>query len=289
MKQLILTTLFAIFAVASQGAQKIAMGSSGVDEVVILDKASGKIEARYPIGKGGECNCVYVDDKGNLVFSYKRGAKMISADGKEIWNYTVPVPEELQSVVPTKKGFAMAICGKPARIVEVDKKGKVISETKFDLAIEDPHGQFRQIAVLPDGTYLVPVMSKGEVINIDKNGKQIGKGLKVKGNLFSLVVLPNGNYIVSAGDAHCAIEVDPKTGKTVREIANIDGARFAFVAQTQPRKDGSMLIANWLGHLDKGDRNLPHVVEIDKDGKLIWSYKNKEHNMGISAIYEFNK
>lgn len=288
MKQLIITAIFTLFAVTSQCAQKIAIGASGSDEVVVIDKSSGAIEARYPIGKGGECNSVYVDSRGNIIYSYKQGARMVSAQGKVVWDYKVAAPAELQSVAPTTKGYVLAICSEPARIVEVNKKGKVLSETTFSLDTKSIHGQFRQITVMPNGTYLIPVMSRGEVINIDRQGRHTGEAIEVKGNLFSVSIAPNGNYIVSAGDAHCAVEINPKTAETVRYIADIDGITLAFVAQTVPRKDGSMLIANWLGHF-KGDKNIPHIIEIDNNGKVVWSYQNSEHQKGASAIYEFNK
>ena len=42
-------------------------------------------------------------------------------------------------------GYFLAICGHPARIVELDSQGNPLKEIQFETGIKRVHNQFRQI------------------------------------------------------------------------------------------------------------------------------------------------
>ena len=44
----------------------------------------------YPLEKGWECNSVAATKTGEILFSYSKGAKMITRDGQELWNIAAP-------------------------------------------------------------------------------------------------------------------------------------------------------------------------------------------------------
>lgn len=63
-----------------------------------------------------------------------------------VWNFPAPDKTELQSATMLRNGgYLLGICGNPARFIELDKKGRKVNETTFDLNIEKPHSQFRQV------------------------------------------------------------------------------------------------------------------------------------------------
>ena len=130
-------------------------------------------------------------------------------------------------------------------------------------------GQFRQILPTKDDTYLIPLMAKGEVIELTKSGEVIRR-VTVGGNPFSVKVLPDGNWIVGCGDAHKYVIVDPAT-RTVKDSimsADLSKVDMLFVAELRPYPNGNVMISNWNGH--SKDKAQPPLVEINakKTGRL---------------------
>ena len=96
--------------------------------------------------KGWECNSVAVTPDRNILFSYSKGAKLITRDHEEVWNISAPEGCEMQTARVLPNGnYLLAWCGYPATIMEVNAKGEILSKTDFDTHIEQPHAQFRQV------------------------------------------------------------------------------------------------------------------------------------------------
>lgn len=282
---LIALPLTVVAACAGAPKQKIVLGGSGWNQIAIIDKETKQVEWVHDLETGNECNSVAVDARGNILYSYKQGARLIARDAAIIWDYTTDPGTEVQYAGVSPKGFVLAICGNPSKIVELDKKGRVTKEIAFETGTEKPHGQFRQVHALGNGSYLVPLLSQSKVITVDGNGK-IVNGIPVEGKPFSVTKSASGNLIVSGGDGHCITEVTPG-GDVVRRITqnDIEGINLGYVAQINPSKDGNWLICNWLGH--GADPAQPHLIEIDTNGKVVWSFNDKETIQKVSAAYPF--
>lgn len=61
-----------------------------------------------------------------------------------------------------------ATCGHPARLIELNAKGAVKNEVEFETGIPSVHGQFRQAIKSKKGTYIVPLMGKSAVVELDQ-------------------------------------------------------------------------------------------------------------------------
>ena len=106
-------------------AEKLLLGGSGWNKIVIIDKDSKQIEWEHPLQKGWECNSVAATPDGNILFSYAKGAKVINRDHKEIWNITAPEGCEMQTArVLSNDNYLLAWTGHPAVIMEVSPKVK---------------------------------------------------------------------------------------------------------------------------------------------------------------------
>ncbi len=279
---LALAGLFAFFSCSKPSGQLLLAGS-GWSKIVLIDKASKAIQWEYPLEDGWECNAVGATADGNILFSYGKGAKLVTRDKQDVWNIPAPDSCEMQTARVLPDGnFLLAWCGHPATILEVDKNGAIISRTEFDTGIGNPHAQFRQIVKNPRGNYMVPLFASSEVREITPSGETL-QNVKVDGTPFSTAILPNGNWLVAGGDGHCVIELAFETGETVRTIQKdgIAGAPLAFVAELLPTSTGGMYICNWQGH--RGAK-APQVFEIDKDGKMVWSIEDTTTFGMISAI-----
>ena len=273
-------------------AQKILVAGSGWDHIMLLDKKTGKSEWTYKIPSHFECNGAVLTKDKNIFYANKKNARLIDANQNLIWEFSaVDTPEnreEIQTASELRNGNLMiAICGKPARIVELSKKGAVIKEIKFDTEIDNIHGQFRQVGATKKNTYIVSLMSCKIAWEIDRNGKILNE-VKLSFSPFSTKELPNGNWLLSGGGGNIQ-EVDPKTGDIIRKITgkSIEGAELLYPTEAIMLKNGNIMVANWNGHSQ--DKSQPMLLEFDKDNKLVWALKTNEPIKNLSAFQVLSK
>lgn len=294
MKKIVLCVL-AITAMAcgaKKPVEKLLVAGSYWDSIAIIDKATGTMDWAMALpSPGAECNSISLTKKGDILFSYRRGARLIDRTGKTIWDFKEMVDTaEMQTAVELPDGnFMVASCDNPMRIVELDSMGTPIKEIKYDLGIKNPHGQFRVVAKSTNGNYLIPIMSQGAVLEINSAGDSINT-YKTGGVPFAIVELSNGNLLVSCGDAHSLVEVNRATGeaKTVLSQNDVQGATFQFVAGAAVLPNGNTIVSNWLGHIEGPCDDL-QIVEFDTNKKMVWSFKNKALVKNVSAVYPFSE
>lgn len=283
--------LLVAFVSCQKKTEKLLLGGSGWKKIVMIDKDTKQITWEHPIEKGWECNSVAATPEGNILFSYSKGAKLITPDHQEIWNIPAPEGCEMQTARLLPDGrYLLAWCGTPASILEVDAEGQILSQTNFDTGIEQSHAQFRQVNKNDRGNYLVPLFATSEIREITPAGQTV-KSVKVEGNPFSVAPLKNGNYWVACGDAHCYIELNYETGEVVRKVGanDIAGAQLFFVAQLYPTAEGGLYICNWQGHDGKAaSGGFPQLIEVDAAGQMIWNLNDNSAFGMISAICPVN-
>lgn len=285
---LLCSALFLFSATSCQKkAQKLLLGGSGWDKIVIINKNTKEIEWEHPLEKGWECNSVAATPDGNILFSYARGAKVITREHQEVWNIPAPDTCEMQTARVLPNGnYLLAWVGHPAVIMEVSPKGDIFSRTEYETGIEQPHAQFRQVNKNERGNYLIPLFATSDVREVSQEGKLL-KATKLEGTPFSTYALSNGNYWVACGDGHSLLEVNLDNGEVARRYGehDIKGARLFFVAQLLPAYGEGLYICNWQGH-DKNakDANSPQLLEIDGNGRVVWSLNDNEKFGMISAI-----
>ncbi|CAK7023254.1 MAG: hypothetical protein PARBA_00974 [Parabacteroides sp.] len=285
---LLCSALFLFSATSCQKkAQKLLLGGSGWDKIVIINKNTKEIEWEHPLEKGWECNSVAATPDGNILFSYARGAKVITREHQEVWNIPAPDTCEMQTARVLPNGnYLLAWVGHPAVIMEVSPKGDILSRTEYETGIEQPHAQFRQVNKNERGNYLIPLFATSDVREVSQDGKLL-KATKLEGTPFSTYALSNGNYWVACGDGHSLLEVNLDNGEVARRYGenDIKGGRLFFVAQLLPAYGEGLYICNWQGH-DKNakDANSPQLLEIDGNGRVVWSLNDNEKFGMISAI-----
>ena len=222
------------FRAAAQ--DKLLVAGSGNPNILLLDKQTGKVEWQHALEKGEECNAVALTKKGEILYSNKRGAKLVTWDHQVVWDYKTPDKTELQSATLLQNGgVLLGICGIPAQFIELDKKGKEVNKVTLNLEVERPHSQFRQVFQLRNSHY----------------------------------------YIV----------IDRKTGEELKRVnaLDIEGVALLFVGQILQLKNGNLLICNWYGHTKDTTVDEPQLIEIDKNGKVVWSLHDKKNVGKISA------
>lgn len=266
----------------------LLVGGSGWNKIALIEKESAAVLWSHELGKSQENNGVAVDANGNVLYSYKHGAKLINLKHEVLWDFPAPEGAELFTTTTLPGGgFLLGYCGHPARLIELNSKGVVKKEVAFDTGISSVHSQFRQALKSKKGTYLVPLMGKAAVIELDSQGKELNRWA-VKGNPFSVTELANGNLIVACGDARSFVEIERQSGALLREVNNaaiqISASEFNFVAQIEPLNNHHLLVCNWNGHLNKDQTIQPSLLELDAENRVVWKLKGNEEIGRISAV-----
>ena len=98
--------------------EKLLLGGSGWNKIVIIDKNTKQVEWEHPLEKGWECNSAVATPDGNILFAYARGAKLIDRNHQEIWNIAAPDTCEMQTARVLPDGnYLLGWVGHPAVIM----------------------------------------------------------------------------------------------------------------------------------------------------------------------------
>lgn len=265
---------------------RLLVGGSGWNKIAMINKETKLPYWIFQIPNGGECNSVTYTKAGNIAFSFSKGAAVVNQNANILFTYQAKPGEEVQSITEIRKGYLLGICGTPSRIIELSKYGEVKKEITYDTGIKNAHSQHRQIRKTKKGTYLVPLVGGGKILEIDSEGEII-REVKVEGSPFSISELSNGNWLIPCGDAGFVIEINPNTGEVVEKIDSETiggGIKLGFVAETIRFKNGNTLICNWLGH--GGDKSQPILIELNSENKVVWQLENGTPDVGlVSAVH----
>jgi hypothetical protein len=188
----------------------------------------------------------------------------------------------------------------PARIIEVDKAGKIQHEIKLKVNHPNPHSDTRLVRKLATGNYLVAHESDGTVREYDPSGKVVweceiplfgktpkgGHGPEGFGNaVFSAIRLPNGNTLIGGGNGHCVLEVSPKQEIVWKvEQHDLPGITMAWVTRVERLPNGNTMIGNCHAGADN-----PQFIEVTLDKKVVWTFKDFTNFGNSTPVQELLK
>ncbi len=279
--------------VASTDAQHRLL-IQGNDKLAII-AADGSIEWEMP---WGPIHDVHRLADGRIMVQ-EGAAKVVLIDpGKKavVWSYDAAVKNgnagkkvEVHSFQPLEEGRVMIAESGPARIIEIDRDGKLLRETKLQINHPHPHTDTRLARKLASGNYLVCHEGDGVVREYDgKSGHVVweyevplfgnepkgGHGPEAFGNkCFAAVRLASGNTLISTGNGHSVLEVTPDK-EIVWKLAQRDlpGITLAWVTTLEVLKSGHYLIGNC--HAGPGQSVL---IEIEpKSKQVVWTFDGYE-------------
>lgn len=271
-----------------EAAHRVVM--QGNEKLAIV-RADGIVEWEM---KWGGIHDIHVLPSGNIMLQEgMRKVVEIDPESKQIvWSYDASSangnqgkPIEVHSFQPLDNGRIMIAESGPARIIEIDRNGRIHHEVKLKIDRPSPHRDTRLARKLKSGNYLVchegdGVLREyhgetGEVIwefhvpLFDKPRKD-GHGPEAFGNhLFAAVRLDNGNTLIATGNGHSVLEVTPR--KTIvwqihqNDLPNIT---LAWVTTLEVLPNGNYVI----GNCHAGPDN-PLLIEIEpKSKKVVWTF-----------------
>ncbi len=231
---------------------------------------------------------------GHVLFqrSFQHLVEVDPATGRVVWEYdagrmngNAGRPVEVHAFQRLRDGSTMIVESGPARILEVDRDGKLLREVKLQVRNPSTHSDTRLARRLRNGNYLVAHERDGAVREYAPDGRVVweyevplfgqssrpGHGPEAFGNqCFAAVRLRNGNTLVSTGNGHSVLEVTP-----AKEIAwslrqhDLPGVTLAWVTTVQPLRNGNVIV----GNCHAGPEN-PQILEVTRDKKVAWAFKD---------------
>ena len=282
---IILTTLN---GTSCQAAHRVIMGGNGRLAIV---NADGKIDWEM---KWGGIHDIHVLPNGHIMLQ-ERMRKIVEIDPatkKIVWSYDAANSNgnkgkrvEVHAFQPLPNGRIMIAESGPARIIEIDRDGKIHHQFKLKVNQPHPHRDTRLARKITNGNYLVCHEGDGVLREYDgKSGEVVwefevplfgkartgGHGPEAFGNqLFGAVRLKNGNTLVATGNGHSVLEVTPEK-KIVWQLHQDDlpNITLAWVTTLEVLPNGNYVI----GNCHAGPKN-PLLIEIEpKSKRVVWQF-----------------
>ncbi|MGE4619862.1 MAG: PQQ-binding-like beta-propeller repeat protein, partial [Planctomycetota bacterium] len=205
---------------------------------------------------------------------------------KIIWSYDSSKsngnqgrPVEVHAFQPLADGRLMIAESGPARIIEIDRNGQLLAETKLKVDRPHPHTDTRLVRKIADNRYLVCHEGDGVVREYEQGtgrivweydvpmfDKEVGSGHgpgSFGDKCFSALRLTNKNTLIATGNGHSVIEVSP-AGEIIWKLAQdeLPGIRLAWVTTLEVLPNGHYMIGNC--HAGPGQ---PLLIELDPKTK----------------------
>jgi len=243
----------------------------GCNKIFLINE--GKILWTYSTGKGWEYDDIWLLSNGNILFTRMGWAAEVTPQKKIVWRMDAAKGGEIHTIQPIGLDKALLVeNGTPAKLRIVNKKnGAVEVEHSLPTSLTGAgvHAQFRRARITAQGTYLLPCLQTGRVVEYDKDFNEIWS-YSIR-SPWAAIRLKNGNTLISDEQDALAREVDPKGG-TVWEFKLSELPRELGFSGSQ----SCVRLANgntiFCSRADGGKR--PQLVEVTPDKKVVWALKD---------------
>lgn len=216
-------------------------------------------------------------DKKEVVWSYD-SARENGNEGKHI---------EVHAIQPLPEDRIMIAESGAARIIEIDREGKLLKTVPLKVDNPNPHRDTRLARKLDTGNYLVCHEGDGVIREYDGASSEVvweypvplfgkaradGHGPEAFGNqAFSALRGPEGTTLIGTGNGHSVIEVTTEK-EIVGELHQNDlpGITLAWITNVHLLPNGHLIIGNC--HAGPGQ---PQLVEVDPRSKtVVWTFEH---------------
>jgi len=241
----------------------------GYNKILLVNK--GKIIWTYSTGTGWEYDDVWMLSNGNILFTRMQYIAEVTPDKQVVWRYDAPEGTEIHTCQPIGLDKVLFVQnGLPPKLMIVNIKTKAV-EVQHDLpapSLTDTktvHAQFRRTRLTAQGTYLVPCLEMGQVVEFDKDFKEIWK-YEIP-SPWAAVRLKNGNTLITDEHDILTREVNPQK-ETVWELRPADlpeAYRFLNTQSATRLANGNTIICS-----RGGDTKGPQLVEVTPAKKVVW-------------------
>lgn len=297
-------SLFALGTHAEQtGPPRRVLGADDSTKRLAIIAPDGSVDWEMKVGP---IHDAWVLPGGNILFQqgWTRLVE-VTPDKKTVWEYDAARMNgnegkrvEVHAFQRLDDGLTMIAESGTARIIEVDRDGRLQHEIKLRVNRPSTHSDTRLVRRISGGHYLVAHESDGAVREYDRAGRIIweydvplfgkarkgGHGPEAFGNsVFSAVRLPNGNTLIGGGNGHCVLEVTPQKEIVWKlEQNDLPGITLAWVTRVERLPNGNTR----LGNCHAGPDN-PQFIEVTPEKKVVWTFRDFKtfgNSMPVQAV-----
>jgi len=253
---------------------------------------NGKVIWTYSTGKGPEYDDVWMLSNGNILFTRMKYIAEITPDKKVIWRYDFkeqPGMEhtEVHTCQPVGLDKVMFVVnGLPPKLMVINiKTGKV--EVEHELPYTDQqnpgsiHPQFRRARVTAKGTYLISFLKMNQVVEYDKDFKEIWH--YDINSPWAAIRLKNGNTLITDENDALTREVNSK-GETVWEFDCKTDLPKEYQFTSAPQSCTRLINGNTIFASRGKGGNGPQLIEVTPDKKVVWVLHDWQHVGDATAV-----
>lgn len=298
-------SLRSLLAAEQTGARHRVLAADDSTRRLAIVAPDGSLEWEVKVGA---IHDAWVLPNGNILFQ-QGWTKIVEVtpDQQTVWEYDAAKMNgnegkrvEVHAFQRLDDGLTLIAESGTARLIEVDKAGKIHREVKLQVNHHSAHSDTRLVRKTAQGRYLVAHESDGCVREYDEAGKVVwdyevplfgkerkgGHGPEAFGNsIFSAVRLANGNTLIGGGNGHCVLEVTPQKQIVWKvEQNDLPGITLAWVTRVERLANGNTRF----GNCHAGPDN-PQFVEVTPAKKVVWTFKdwkNFGNSMPVQAVLE---
>lgn len=232
----------------SRDDKTILVAEEDRDELLIIDRATGAIRNKVPVGDA-PAHVVELSD-GTAAVTTRYGNSLVIVDVKsgEVAK-TIPVGAEPYGLVELDDGtIAVVLAGEGALAIVNPERAEVVQ--RITLADKDP----RAVALLPDGTLYVTHMATGAFSRVD-----LGAGRATRVDVATVNV--NGPRIVPEHLRSLTVDEERGTVLVAHSQANVDTVRAPIGDPSVPPGGGGD--CGYSGCQQELGAVVPGVTEVD--------------------------
>ena len=217
---------------------------------------------------------------GNIVFSRKTGAGIVTPDKRLVWNYDAPKGTEVHVAQPIGLDRVMLVQNgpQPKAIFFDVRSNTVLREQPLPVANPaKPHNQFRSARYTKAGTILAAHMDWNKVAEYDSTGKVIWQVAVL--SPWTALRLPNGNTLVSSNNGFVK-EFTP-AGDVVWQYDKTDAAKAGIqlfnVQGINRLANGNTVLSNWIANGIKDPKDWPssvQILEVTPKKEIVWALRS---------------
>ena len=242
----------------------------------------GRILWTFCAGRGWEYDDVWMLSDGNILFSRMYWAALISPRKEVLWRMDAPPGTEIHTLQPVGRHHIWLVLNDlPPVAMRIDLRSGRIEE-KHPL-FYDPsmsvHSQCRRFRATAEGTFLLPCLGLGRVIEYDARFQPIWT-CEV-GKPWAAVRLKNGNTLISDEETQTHMEIT-KDGRTDWSISlsELPEAFRLHDSQSCTRlENGNTILCS------RGNGGLsPQMVEVTREKEVVWVFQDFSEIGPVSAV-----
>jgi hypothetical protein len=255
---------------AAHAAEKITHSFLATGAETVIVDGAGHITWRYPHGSRDG----WVLSDGHVLLAltknkeYPHGAAIeVTRAGNVVFEFKGS-QSEVNTVQPLDNGnILLTEAGAKPRLLEVDRKGKIVVEVAIQAQTKDHHLQTRMARKLANGNYLVPQLLDKVVREYTPKGKIVWE-VKTPHWPFTAIRLDDGNTLINCTLGNLVLEVNPK-GETVWKLTNDDlpGKPINDACGAQRLPNGNTVLTS-----HHATAKQVKLLEVTRDKKIVWTY-----------------